>query len=570
MSSHGDVSMTDAMQSDDNWSDDDAASDWSDDGGYQVSSEVELPRCFDRSKIHTLQHEMIQRVSSALDVTPAAACTMLRCCKWSEHRTIESYQSDSSGFVNQCGVAHSLHLDLSDVETTGEFDCPICFDTVSGDKLIGLPCDPDHRACSDCWKSYLTDSIQSGTSGGTSALNTTCVQAGCSERVGFTVFEMLLDEDEVTAKQFDTVLTNSFVDESDLFTWCPRVGCTKVLRSNLPEAGSSSISPTLQCDCLEKFCISCKNQAHAPSTCNEALQWNARDKGTESVDAKYLIDNSKPCPHCGARTEKNGGCLFMTCARCTKNWCWKCGGFDHHVWDCNREIYKHDDSDEIKTMKRYLEYYKSFFEHGRSVEAIQTQMNDVQEKMAKLVESGTNYKNAEFLLQASKVLLDARRVLRWSFVRRFYIEDETNNARLFEYRQKELERLVESLNQLTEGKPEELLSKRQTVLDFTKALNSYVVSFEADQAKARFIENTNKSGDKVKGDSSSSSSSSDSERPSKKKLKSTPFDDDDDALNDEDLGDDDGGGSDDDGGEDEDVDAVEAEDESEQMQPVDE
>jgi len=34
--------------------------------------------------------------------------------------------------------------------------------------------------------------------------------------------------------------------------------------------------------------------------------------------------NIKPCPGCGADTERNGGCSHMTCPQCQVEWCWNC------------------------------------------------------------------------------------------------------------------------------------------------------------------------------------------------------------------------------------------------------
>jgi len=34
--------------------------------------------------------------------------------------------------------------------------------------------------------------------------------------------------------------------------------------------------------------------------------------------------NIRPCPGCGADTERNGGCSHMTCAQCQVEWCWNC------------------------------------------------------------------------------------------------------------------------------------------------------------------------------------------------------------------------------------------------------
>lgn len=34
-----------------------------------------------------------------------------------------------------------------------------------------------------------------------------------------------------------------------------------------------------------------------------------------NLDNKFLMEQTKPCPHCGVRTKKDGGCMYMQCAQ---------------------------------------------------------------------------------------------------------------------------------------------------------------------------------------------------------------------------------------------------------------
>jgi len=45
-----------------------------------------------------------------------------------------------------------------------------------------------------------------------------------------------------------------------------------------------------------------------------------------SRDASWLSRNTKACPGCGSRIQKNGGCNHMVCSLCRRHFCWVCGG----------------------------------------------------------------------------------------------------------------------------------------------------------------------------------------------------------------------------------------------------
>ncbi|KAL4230092.1 hypothetical protein ACF0H5_010477 [Mactra antiquata] len=56
----------------------------------------------------------------------------------------------------------------------------------------------------------------------------------------------------------------------------------------------------------------------------------------ENAEAsEVIIKTTKPCPHCGVRTEKDEGCMHMTCVKCHGDWCWLCE--KHWEMTCRRE-----------------------------------------------------------------------------------------------------------------------------------------------------------------------------------------------------------------------------------------
>jgi hypothetical protein len=72
-------------------------------------------------------------------------------------------------------------------------------------------------------------------------------------------------------------------------------------------------------DCDREFCSVCKFGAHGGMTCEE---WEATDQHRSEMK---VIEVARRCPSCQVPIEKNGGCNDMTCSRCRKHFCFKCG-----------------------------------------------------------------------------------------------------------------------------------------------------------------------------------------------------------------------------------------------------
>ena len=85
---------------------------------------------------------------------------------------------------------------------------------------------------------------------------------------------------------------------------------------------------TMQCPgCKQEYCGQCL-YAHNPlTTCQRARDERAlaKDKNAQERATKaWEQANTKPCPRCNARIEKNGGCNHMNCQKCGFYFCWQC------------------------------------------------------------------------------------------------------------------------------------------------------------------------------------------------------------------------------------------------------
>ena len=107
------------------------------------------------------------------------------------------------------------------------------------------------------------------------------------------------------------------------------------------DAGSSEATCSL-CACT--FCAACDLPPHGPAPCAMVARWEEKGgyletgKAAEAQARKLKHLTTRPCPRCGVRIEKNGGCPHMTCVQssCKYEFCWECGGPFHTVVSCIR------------------------------------------------------------------------------------------------------------------------------------------------------------------------------------------------------------------------------------------
>lgn len=420
-------------------------------------------RVFDHNLITELQREIIDRAAEQFHISSSAAASMLRCCRWDEKRFAAEYRKNPESLSVKAGVKASLKpVVMSLADTKATFSCGICMDECTLQSSYCLSC--DHRFCRDCWVSFLENSISNGT-----CLSCTCPTPKCSEAVGEEVYEMLLSASWFA--KYTGMQIRSFVDDNEEFVWCPAPGCGRAL-------GFSVRKKSVSCDCNYRFCFGCKEAAHHPATCEGAEKWRLRDGGSDSLNAKFLLNNTKPCPKCKVRTEKNGGCMHIVCSQCSFQWCWHCGGGDHHVWECNKAPYSSGgDAKDNNESNRYLFYYERFFNHKESLKIAEDLRTKTQAKMARMVEEGVHVRGVQFLLDAVEVVIESRRVLAWTYVHAYSLT-EAKEQRLFEFQQSELEKYCEKLNQMTEGSTEDLEKGKMHVVDYSRALANYLDRME--------------------------------------------------------------------------------------------
>lgn len=425
-----------------------------------------------------LRPEMQNRlkdVVEVLGVSPAAAAVLMREYHWIKEDLLENYMNDADKILRKHGIYHRCG---HEVPPPKDKTCNICYD--EADAMLAMPC--GHAFCLDCWYDFCDNCVMEGPS----CITATCPDAGCKERITEEEMTKALGENAPQLQKFLNFQLRSFVESNPLTRWCPGRGCERVA-SALSTAAMEAEGNVAHCDkCTQSFCLVCGEPPHAPASCKDLAKWNEKCRN-ESETANWILANTKSCPKCVSRIEKNQGCNHMTCQRCRYEFCWICMGDwkDHGAntggyYKCSRyqNSEENDNSDSAKAKRdldRYLHYYRRYHAHHEAEKFALKSLKETEQRMVLLQESTDDAKwsDVEFLKTANEQLVECRRVLRYTYVFAYYLDPTlTMQRERFEHHQEMLERFTENLSELSE-KPLDQMD-RTDVVNQTRVVDRFM------------------------------------------------------------------------------------------------
>lgn len=441
-------------------------------------SDIQL---LDSSEIFRNMKRRIHEVTDVLAIPPSSAGVLLREHKWLKESLYEKYYNNPEKIQEKCGVRARCNFkngsqSKSSSKSAGKIHlCEICYDNYTTEEMLSMPC--GHAFCLDCWRGFIDCTIQSGPA----CVRMTCPQVGCEEAV--TEEEVALTAPDLLPK-YEMYQLRSFVDMNGMTRWCPGPGCNMVAM-----AGNSGFNGIAMCNCGTNFCVRCGEEPHAPSSCDELRRWNEKCRN-ESETANWIIANTKPCPKCSSRIEKNQGCNHMTCQQCKYDFCWICGApWSEHgsntggYYKCNKYDPNANGSDDQsntakakRELDRYLHYYKRFHAHSEAQKFAKKQLKDTEARMVLLQESTDNstWADVEFLKSAVDQLVECRRVLKYTYTYAYYMTDKarSKHKERFEHHQEMLEKFTEKLSELSEKSLAEM--DRTDVVNQTRVVDRFM------------------------------------------------------------------------------------------------
>ncbi|KAJ1396709.1 hypothetical protein B484DRAFT_472235, partial [Ochromonadaceae sp. CCMP2298] len=171
----------------------------------------------------------------------------------------------------------------------------------------------------------------------------------------------------------------------------------------------------LPCTRLRQDSSRCGEEAHDPCCCAQLAEWTLKCMN-ESETANWILANTRKCPECNTRIEKNQGCNHMTCRLCKHEFCWICmGGWQDHgqttggFYKCNRFVPKEvsvavNAVERAKAeLDRYLHYYKRYHGHDHALKFASSQRESAEARMVEQQEQQkTSWIDVQFLKQAAE------------------------------------------------------------------------------------------------------------------------------------------------------------------------
>uniref|UniRef100_A0A8C1T9K0 Cullin 9 n=1 Tax=Cyprinus carpio TaxID=7962 RepID=A0A8C1T9K0_CYPCA len=359
-----------------------------------------MGRTMTQEEVKQLMQRTVQQVAGTLSLDLDRAEHLLIHCKWNVDLLIQRYTDDPDALV----LAAGLKIRNPQPAPGPVAQCPVCLSqSKESDPPPMLSC--MHYCCRSCWQEYLTARIEQNL-----VMSCHCPITDCRAQPTSKFFHNILTDKDTIAK-YDSALLRGFVECCSNLTWCTNPqGCDQVLcKENIGSMGTCS-------KCCWSSCFSC-NFPEVICDCSDPLIWIQTGSGgyAQSKHLAKLI--SKRCPSCQAQIEKNEGCLHMTCAKCNHGFCWRClkpwKPTHKDYYNCSAMVSK-----AARQEKKFQDYNERCTFHNQAKDFAINLENKVFS-----INEALQMKSLTFVIDACKILAQARKVLAYSCVYSYYNQD---------------------------------------------------------------------------------------------------------------------------------------------------
>ncbi|KAK1286802.1 putative E3 ubiquitin-protein ligase ARI8 [Acorus calamus] len=375
------------------------------------------------SDIRRRQEDVIEALSGVLSISYASSSVLLSHHNWCVTEVCESW------YVDQPAVRARVGLLETPVEEA-TLQCRVCLEK---EDTSAAAAHADTSSAPRVGGSHIGTWVANND--GPGCLSLRCPDPSCEAAVDRDMVTRLAsaEDREIYERRF----VRSYVESNNnkkKIKWCPAPGCHHAVELEFVPSGGFDVT----CACSNRFCWSCTEEAHHPVHCDT----------------------------CGAaRIRKSRrGCMHMSCPPpCMHEFCWLClrEWSEHGSPSCNAfEERRRRSAPKSRWMiaKVTLERYKHYFyrwsanDASRANALSELARFQTEDKLAILQEK-QNVQDCQFVLDAWMVIVECRRVLKWSYVYGYYLpQEEEGNKKVvfFEFLQGVAEAGLERLHKLAE------------------------------------------------------------------------------------------------------------------------
>ena len=390
--------------------------------------------------IETKVAQKIEQVKDLFSIGDDAAYILMKGYYWNLDKLQQEYFEDDIKIKKDFGI-----IPATITKPIKPTMCNICFQKL--EKTDALIC--GHLFCTSCWVECCKTALEPGKD----STIVKCPHLDCNVIIPRSFFRKYLPDSLFT--KYEKVFCKSFTDGNKALRWCPFPNCDYAVEN------PSLVSVEVHCKCGKTFCFSCGFPSHLPASCDLVKKWTIKTN-SDKENMAWILLHTKPCPKCSKPIEKNQGCNHMTCCQCKYEFCWVCtdswslhnyqtGGY----YKCNRYELP-DEQNEKKTKKakndliKYRFYYERYNNHNRAEDIANIQAEKMGQSIKKLNQKCSYPLNElEFLQNAANSMVEIRRVLKYSYMYGYYLDDQKVKE-LYEHLQGRLEENAEHLHQLLE------------------------------------------------------------------------------------------------------------------------
>ncbi|XP_065178372.1 E3 ubiquitin-protein ligase ARIH2-like [Sycon ciliatum] len=393
-----------------------------------------------------LLRKLAEEIASKQKVPVDVAQLVLHFCNWNMDEVDKRFKADVQTLLLE---SHATPGSAEDCQCGIPSECSICSASLleCDTQLDKLQTTCNHRFCQDCWAAHFKARIDT--------VPTMAIEClACDVHIGDTFVCQVLQNVSKYLQLYKRLALTRYVLAHPSLTWCPGVDCQLVIWAR------ESAPKQVTCVCSAQFCFSCRDEYHAPLSCQLMVEWKTQ-RAAESQSAIYIVANTKPCPKCKVHIEKSGGCNHMVCRHCSFNYCWVCGGdWNSHgtqYYHCSKykpdTVKEKERSSQQESMKRYFFYFERYQNHHQSILLEERTRESVQQSITRRSEgqdaTGT-WIDHQYLADAFEILAKSRHTLQYTYPYAYYLGQTAQERTLLEHQQAQLEHEIESLSFLIE------------------------------------------------------------------------------------------------------------------------